>query len=417
MIRESTRNLLKNLLFIRQAANSPVLANADFIRLTFGCGFNGLGRIGEQVIIGLLVFKLTDSSEWVGIAMALYFLSFAVFGTTAGIIADWMDRRVLLFRIEVLIIVNLGAFAAVVSLGWASLWMILALTLVSGAIRAMHHPVRSSYAYDLLGGQHVVAALGLLNFGVRSGQLIGALATGAVMEQFGGAVALLGLTGAHGLALGWFFFLKTTGASASQVHAPIRENLREYVQELRSNRILLMLVVVTACVEVFGFSFATALPELAEGRFDAGADGLGYLYAARALDGILASLILTSVISLKKRGRLYIGVIFSFGISMLLLAQANLFWLALTALVFIAMMATASDILTQSMVQLSVPNHLRGRAMGAWTFAIGSAPLGHLEMGYLIVAFGLSGALMANGFMLIATGLIVLIAMPRLREL
>lgn len=395
----------------------PLLANADFIRLTFGCGFNGVGRIGEQMIIGLLVFKLTASSEWVGVAMGLYFVSFAVFGTMAGIISDWMDRRVLLFRIEVLIIVNLGAFVAVVSLGWASLWLILALTFVSGAIRAMHHPVRSSYAYDLRGGQHVVSALGLLNFGVRSGQLIGALVTGVVMAEFGGAVALLGLMGAHGLALGWFFSLKTTGASASQTHAPIRENLKEYVEELRSNRILLMLVVVTATVEIFGFSFITALPELAERRFDAGADGLGHLYAARALGGILASLIFTSLVSLKKRGRLYIGVIFAFGISMMLLAEARFFWLALMALVLIAMMATASDILTQSMVQLSVPNHLRGRAMGAWAFAIGSAPLGHLEMGYLVVAFGLSGALLANGFVLIATGLVVLLAMPCLRKL
>jgi hypothetical protein len=102
---------------------------------------------------------------------------------------------------------------------------------------------------------------------------------------------------------------------------------------------------------------------------------------------------------------------------MMLLAEARFFWLALMALVLIAMMATASDILTQSMVQLSVPNHLRGRAMGAWAFAIGSAPLGHLEMGYLIVAFGLSGALLANGFVLIATGLVVLLTMPRLRKL
>jgi hypothetical protein len=38
-------------------------------------------------------------------------------------------------------------------------------------------------------------------------------------------------------------------------------------------------------------------------------------------------------------------------------------------------------------------------------------------MGYLVVAFGLSGALLANGFVLIATGLVVLLAMPRLRKL
>ena len=31
------------------------------------------------------------------------------------------------------------------------------------------------------------------------------------------------------------------------------------------------------------------------------------------------------------------------------------------------------DILTQSLMQLSVSNHLRGRIMGVWVFAIGTA--------------------------------------------
>ena len=77
----------------------------------------------------------------------------------------------------------------------------------------------------------------------------------------------------------------------------------------------------------------------------------------------------------------------------------------------------SSDVLTQSMVQLSVENHLRGRAMGAWTLAIGSAPLGHLEMGALIVALGVEGALAANGAALVVVGVITALVVPRLRQL
>ena len=49
-----------------------------------------------------------------------------------------------------------------------------------------------------------------------------------------------------------------------------------------------MLLAVTAAVEVFGFSFATALPELATTRLQIGADGLGMLHAARAVGGMIA---------------------------------------------------------------------------------------------------------------------------------
>jgi len=73
--------------------------------------------------------------------------------------------------------------------------------------------------------------------------------------------------------------------------------------------------------------------------------------------------------------------------------------------------------LTQSMVQLSVPNHLRGRAMGAWVLAIGTAPLGHLEMGALAASLGVGTALFANGAALIAIGVVTAITVPRLRKL
>ena len=79
-------------------------------------------------------------------------------------------------------------------------------------------------------------------------------------------------------------------------------------------------------------------------------------------------------------------------------------------------MAAASDILTQSMMQLSVPNKLRGRAMGAWVLAIGFAPIGHLEMGLLALSFGIQNALMINGGLLVCLGIIVTLAVPRLRK-
>jgi hypothetical protein len=57
--------------------------------------------------------------------------------------------------------------------------------------------------------------------------------------------------------------------------------VREFVKELCTNRVLAILVALTAGVEVLGFSFVTELPELARERFELGADGLGTLDSAR----------------------------------------------------------------------------------------------------------------------------------------
>ncbi len=397
---------------------NPAFRIADYRRLWGGAALNHLGMSGEMVILGLLVFRLTGSSAWVGISLALYFLPLLVFGLLSGAIADWMDRRVLLRRVELAIISNLLVFASLLALGLERMWLVLLFTLLSGSLRALHQPLRASYAYDIVGGDRVVAGLGLLSLGGRSGQLVGALLSGWVMEQAGSAVAILVLVFTHSLAYSLFRRLRSQGQAASTRREPLLRTLQGYLLELRGNRTLMMLVLVTAAVEVFGFSFSTALPELATERFGWDAQGLGLLHAARAVGGMITSLTLSALGGhISRRGLVYLGVIFAFGAALLVLAAADQIFLVLAAMLLVAAMAAASDVLTQSMVQLSVENHLRGRAMGAWTLAIGSAPLGHLEMGALAVALGVEGALAANGAALVAVGLITALAVPRLRRL
>lgn len=397
--------------------NNPAFKIADYRRLWFGAACNHLGMSGEQVVLGLLVFQITQSTAWVGILLAVYYSPLLIFGVVSGAVADWLDRRTLLRGVELSIATNLVVFAVLVALGFDRLWMLLAFTLAAGSLRAMHQPLRSSYAYDIVGGEQVVAGLGLLSLGTRFGQLAGALLAGVVMQRLGTPAALLALAAMHGISFFLFSRLASAGSAAEVERAPIRQNLREYVSEMRSNRVLLMLVLVTAAVEIFGFSFTTVLPELAASRFGLGAEGLGTMHAARALGGIVSGIILASVGLPRHRGLIYLAVIFAFGGSLLLLSATEQLGLALVALMLVASMAVASDVLTQSMIQLSVANALRGRAMGAWALAIGSAPLGHLVMGALAVALGVGSALFASGLALVAMGLITALAVPRLRRL
>jgi MFS family permease len=371
---------------------------------------------GEQVIIGLLVIRITQSTAWVGIALALYFLPMFIFGALSGAIADRMDRRTLLRRIEISIAANMLIFAALTFAGLLHLWLVLAFTAIAGSLRALHQPVRISYAYDIAGNQHVVGSIALLNLGTRIGQLVGALLAGAAMERIGTPVAFVVLATIHAVAFALFCRLRTAGIAEIAPPVPMRRNLLELFDEMRLNRMLLMLVIITASVEVFGFSFSTTLPELATARFEFGAEGLGMMQAVRALGGLIASGALSAIRELRRRGVVYLVVIYVFGSSLLLLAVSQDFGLALTALLLVAGMATASDILTQSMIQLSVSNRLRGRAMGAWVLAIGLAPVGHLEMGFLAVSVGIQNALIINGALLIVLGIIATLAVPGLRK-
>ncbi len=396
---------------------NPALWNRDFHKLCVGTAGNNFGVGGWLVILGMLVFEITQSSAWVGIALALYYLPNLIFGMLSGAVADWLDRRTLLRCAELAMGFILLVFSALIAMWGAHLWLILSISTIYGCVRAMGQPARISYAYDVVGGEQIVAGLGLLNVGSRVGQLAGALIGGATMQRYGTPTALLSLAAAHGVALFLMSRLHSAGLAETIERVPIGQNLRECIGEMGVNRALLVLVLITAVVEVFGLSFVTALPELAAMRFGLGAEGLGQFHAASAVGGILAGLMLAGMASFHRRGAIYLAVICAFGGSLIFLSAMDHFVLALGALVIVAGLATATDVFSQSMMQLSVPNHLRGRAMGFWVFAIGTAPLGHLEMGALAALLGAGGALLVNGATLICVGILATVAVPRLRKL
>jgi MFS family permease len=403
--------------FIGHVLANPSLRNRDFYNLCGGSAFNKMGMAGEQVIVGILVFEITQSSAWVGIALALCYVPMLVFGLLSGAVADWMDRRTLIRRVELGIIVNMVICSTLIAMTPSTLWLVIAYAVISSGIRDAAYAARMSYAYDLVGGENVVAGLSLINLMTRVGQLVGALAAGAIMHRFDASTAILCLTVAHAMAYILQSRLRSAGHKEVVEQVPIVQSLRQCMSEMRTNSVLLMLIIITGVVEMFGFSFSTTLPELASVRFEVGPEGLGEMHAARAVGGILAALMLAAFVGPHRRGTIYLFVICAFGVSLILLSVADRFVFALLTIILVAGMASASDVLTQSMVQLSVPDHLRGRAMGFWLFAIGWAPFGHVEIGALSEALGVNTALLIHGTALIGVGVIAAITVPRLRNL
>jgi MFS family permease len=100
---------------------------------------------------------------------------------------------------------------------------------------------------------------------------------------------------------------------------------------------------------------------------------------------------------MRHRGALLLATLVFFGAGQVVLAHAPYFWLAVVCVMFINIMAAAADILHMALLQHSVANEQRGRAMGAWVVGIGTAPVGHLEIGYLAGVAGARLALLFNG--------------------
>ena len=159
----------------------------------------------------------------------------------------------------------------------------------------------------------------------------------------------------------------------------------------------------TGGAEVLGFAHQALLPSLARDVLHTGPEGLGALNAARSVGGI-PGLAAASMWGSAGGGALFLAVLVSFGASLVMLGAAPHVVGIVGVLVVLTLVNAAgalADLLAQSLLQLSVPGHLRGRAGGAWVVAIGLAPLGQLQIGALASLFGVSIALGASGVALV----------------
>ena len=372
---------------------------------------------GDYVLIGWLALDATQSSSWVGIAFALYYLPNIIFGIIGGGIADRFPRRGLLQSLDFGAAGFIILFSALFVYQTPQAPLVLALTLVLGSLRAIKNPVRLALAYDFAGRQQATRALSGISVASRIGMLIGAIAIGVLTDRFGVAAALILMALMHTAAAGALTGIRSRNQRVAADNTPLWQNLSDYVREFRVNRVLLMLVLVTAGIELFGTSYTSALPELATSRLALRADGLGLMHAAQASGGLLIGLLLFAVSPQKRRTRIYGICVLLLGISIITLGHVSDIPTVLLTLAVVSAMISAWDILTQSMMQSCVPNHLRGRSMGAWMFAIGSSPLGQLEMGFLVTAIGIGPALYLNGFGVLLVILIAFTATPVLRKL
>ena len=389
----------------------------DFRVLWLSTVANQLGWGMQQVLLGWLVFDMTGNAGMVGAVFAARSAPNLVVGLIAGSVTDRFDRRAIM-RLACLTMLALSSLSSwLLFSNLMSVWVLLGAAFLLGAAQAFYMTSRQVYVYDIVGGRRAINGIALVSLAQWVGGIIGSLATGALIAWQGPAAAflLMGITYGVGIAIMWW--LKHAGSAAPPVREPIMENLLNYFRALKNNRTMLSLIISTAGAEVLGFSHQVMLPILAKEVLGVGAVGLGILTAFRFLGSAIGVFTVAGLERLRRKGLLLLCIIGMFGIGEILLGQSPYFWVAVVCVMFINLLASATDILHHTLLQLSVTNEQRGRAMGSWIFGIGMAPVGQLEVGYLAGETSSKTALLVNGAALIVLAAVMAISLPRLRRL
>src|SRR5688572_10499343 len=158
-----TQSLLIRLSRMHQFA---ALRHRGFRLLWMATLLSATARWADMVVVGWLTLELTDSALWVGIVAASKMAGY-VAAPFMGVIADRMDRRLLLV---IAAVVNLTVSIVMLLLfvaGALALWHIIALALLSSLTWALDYPTRQAFVPDLVGREHLTNAIALNSVAVE----------------------------------------------------------------------------------------------------------------------------------------------------------------------------------------------------------------------------------------------------------
>ncbi len=400
--------------------NSPWAASFqyhDYRLLWSSTVVQSVGMGMEFVAMGWLVLELTDSPFMVGVASAARMAPFFFLGLVSGAIADRVERRLFLRWVTVAGSAISGVVAVVLFRGIDQVWPIIALSAAMGCVWAFTFTVRQAYTFDIVGPEMALNGLSLTAFSQRLGGVFGALAGGFVIARIGidGQYAVICATYAATAAV--LLMTRDSGKAAIEAPDSVWRNLVGYVHLLASNRTLLLLMLLAAITEVFGFTHQSLLPVLARDELGIGPEGLGIMGAFRQGGGMIGLLFLANLKDFRHKGMAMFLLAGGFGLGQMAFSLADDITVFIVSLVVVNACASAVDTLYKTLMQSNVSNEERGRAMGSWVLSIGIAPVGHIGIGAMASAFGAPGALLVNGSILLGVSMLTALGMPKMRRL
>ena len=367
--------------------------------------------------MGWLVLEMTGSPLWVGVSFAARSAPGFFLGVFSGSLVDRFDRRLTLKVTTVGSVIVAALTALVLLTDRAQLWHVLLLTLASGAVFVVNQNARYAYTYDVVGRQHALNGMALNQMSMRIGGVAGAVLAGTLIAVAGVGQQYLAVAATYVAAFAILLAVRGVGEAAPLQREPVLASVAGYFRLLAENRVLMNLMFLAAATEILGFTHFSLLPAFAKQVLDVGPASLGTMTAVVHAGGIFGLIAMAGLGDYRKKGMLALAIATAFGLGEMA------FWLSadylyfLGVLVFINACAMGVDTLYKTLMQATVSNEQRGRAMGSWSLSIGMAPAGYVEVGWVAGVLGAQGALLIHGSLLAVIGAATALISPRMRRL
>jgi MFS family permease len=375
------------------------LRHRNFRLFTAGQSISLIGTWMQQVAVGWLVYRLTESAFLLGLVGFVSLGPGFVIAPFAGVLADRWDKRRIVIVTQVVMMVQALALGTLVLTGHVTVGWILLLMAVLGAASGFDIPTRQSFIIEMVDDRDDLPNAIALNSSIFNGaRLIGPAIAGFAIAAVGEGWVILINGLSYVAVLTSLLAMRTAPPREGRPRGAVFRHLNEgfrYAFGFPPIRTILLLV---AVVSLLGVPFSILMPVVATEVLGGGPRTLGILMAASGFGALSGALFLAARSTVRGLGRVIVVAAALFGTSLILLAFTRNIFLAvpLVALAGFGMMAQMAS--SNTVLQTLVDDDKRGRVMSFYTMAFtGTAPFGSLLAGTVADRLGVTWALGLGG--------------------
>jgi MFS family permease len=358
------------------------LRHANYRYLWFGTVFMSAGQWIQQVTLGWLLYDLTGSSILLGALNGLRALPFLIASPIAGVVADRTDRKKILTAAQYVLMTATVGMGVLVAMGVAAVWHLFVFTLITAIAWAFTDPVRQSMVPTLVPKEDLNNAVALNSAAFNMTKVVGPSIGGLLIVAFGAAGNFFVQGAAYIAVLISIYWMVIPPAPTEAMRSSALANLKEGLLYVWSNPTVFALLTAALVPRILAMPYQTLMPVFQKDVLKVGPEGLGIMLAAPGLGAMLAGLLLAGLGNrVRRQGVLMLASLVALGIAMNIFSWTTSFPLAILSLVHIGAFQIFYMATTNTMLQVIVPDHLRGRVMSIYALDRGLMPIGALTAG------------------------------------
>lgn len=374
---------------VRPAGNFAVLRQRNFAWFLSGTTLSNAGQWIQQVTLSWLIYELTGSGAMLGTLNLVRSVATLGLAPIAGVAIDRFPRRGLLLATNGWLFSISAIFGVVLYFNPGLIWPLFAFSFLGGVAQAVSQPLRQTVVFDLVQRAYVPSAVALVQTGWAVMRSLGPALGGFLILWVGPEGNFFVQAGAYGLVA--FTILKMSfppdrvALAAGNTRGNLIEGLRYVIAEPTTRAFVLMGWVLPLFIIP---TFSALTPIYAKDIFGGGPDTLGALLSAVGVGGIAGGFVTTALGRVERRGAIQMLALLLLSFSLIGFGLSISLWTALVCLALAGFFEMIFLTTNQTLLQLSIPDELRGRVTGIITLNAGLMPVGALVAGFGADLFG-----------------------------